>query len=197
MQVKNTYSFFYKMKLVYWFIRTKLIAPKARLIRFPFDIRGRKFIDLGENLTTGIGCRIEAFSSDRTVVLSFGKNIQINDYVHISAMKNVIIGNNVLMAGHVYISDNSHGCYKGSINDSSPKIPPVNRKYLTADVWIKDNVWIGEHVVILPGVIIGEGVIIGANSVVTKDVAPYTMVVGQPAKPIKIFNFEFACWQRI
>lgn len=46
------------------------------------------------------------------------------------------------------------------------------------------NVWIGNNVVILSGVTIGEGAIIGANAVVTKDIKPYTVVAGVPAKVI-------------
>ena len=50
---------------------------------------------------------------------------------------------------------------------------------------IEDDVWIGSRVTILPGVKIGKGSIIGAGSVVTKDVAPYTIVGGNPAKEIR------------
>lgn len=197
MQIKNKYSLFDKMRLAVWLIRTKCIARKARLIRFPFDIRGHRFINLGDNLTTGKGCRIEAFSSNGKVVMHFGRNVQINDYVHICAMKNVSIGDNVLMASHIYISDNSHGSYKGMSSDCSPDTPPVQREYLTEQVIIGDNVWIGEHVVIVPGVTIGRGCIIGANSVVNKIIPPYTIAVGQPAKIIKKYNFESLRWEKV
>ena len=50
---------------------------------------------------------------------------------------------------------------------------------------IGDNVWIGDKVTILPGVHIGDGAVIGANAVVVKDVRPYTVVGGNPAKIIK------------
>ena len=51
---------------------------------------------------------------------------------------------------------------------------------------IENDVWIGDGVVIIPGIKIGMGAVIGANSVVTKDVLPYTIVGGVPAKLIKI-----------
>ena len=123
----------------------------------------------------------------------FGSNVQVNDYVHISAMKQVSIGNNVLMASHIYISDNSHGFYKGE-HQSSPNEAPILRSYYIAPVEIGDNVWIGEGVVIMPGVTIGKGCIIGANSVVTKSIPPYCMAVGQPAKVIKKFDFSINKW---
>ncbi len=197
MEINNKYTFWQKLELGIWLIRTKLIERRARLIRFPFDIRGRKFINLGKSLTTGCGCRIEAFSKDAAVILHFGNNIQINDYVHICSMQCVSIGNNVLIASHVYISDNSHGCYKGLKKDSHPDIPPANRDYTSAPVTIADNVWIGEHVVILPGVTIGKGAVIGANSVVSKNIPPYTIAVGQPAKVIKEYNTNTHMWEKI
>jgi len=49
---------------------------------------------------------------------------------------------------------------------------------------IKEDAWIGTGVIILPNVTIGKGAIVGAGSVVTKDVDPYTIVAGSPAKPI-------------
>ena len=50
---------------------------------------------------------------------------------------------------------------------------------------IGNDVWVGQNAVILPGVHIGDGAIIGANSIVGSDVDPYTIVVGNPAKPIR------------
>ena len=55
-------SFYELWKLGINFIKTKIFFPKARLIRFPFDIRGKKYIKFGENFTTGTGCRIEAYN---------------------------------------------------------------------------------------------------------------------------------------
>lgn len=56
---------------------------------------------------------------------------------------------------------------------------------------IEDNVWIGANCIIMKGVVIGEGSVIGANSVVTKDIPPYSIAVGMPAKVIKNRKEEF------
>ncbi|MEG1311858.1 MAG: CatB-related O-acetyltransferase [Romboutsia sp.] len=56
---------------------------------------------------------------------------------------------------------------------------------------IEDNVWIGANCVIMNGVTIGEGSVIGANSVVTKDIPPYSVAVGMPAKVLKNRKEEF------
>ena len=56
---------------------------------------------------------------------------------------------------------------------------------LRGDTVIGNDVWIGQNAVILPGVHIGDGAIIGASSVVGRDVEPYTIVVGNPARPVR------------
>ena len=56
---------------------------------------------------------------------------------------------------------------------------------LKGDTIIGNDVWIGQNAVILPGVQIGDGAIVGANSVVGSDVAPYTIVIGNPAKALR------------
>lgn len=186
------------IKLLLSYINTKFFFGKSRLIRFPFDIRNKSNIDLGIGLTTGVGCRIEAFPLKKNnIVLQFGKNIQMNDYVHITAMESVKIGNNVLLASKIYISDCSHGSYCGDKNDSHVNTFPAARPLFAKPVIIEDNVWLGEFVSVLPGVTIGEGTIVGANSVVAKSLPANVIAVGTPAKPIKKFNFETSRWEKI
>ena len=182
--------------LSYCKFRTLFIFPFARIIRFPIDIRGKKYIQVSKGFTTGVGCRIEAYPKTDKKVLFFGENFQMNDYVHITAMQSVKIGNNVLLASKIYISDCSHGTYSGNENDSHPDSIPHDRPLSSKPVVIEDNVWLGEFVSVLPGVTIGKGSIVGANSVVSKSLPPYVIAVGTPAKPIKKFNFETNKWEK-
>lgn len=185
-------------KLFISFLYTKLFFKNVRIIRLPFDIRNAHLIDLGNGLTTGYSCRIEAFPLDnKKITIKFGNDVQINDYVHITGMESVEIGNNVLMASKIYISDCTHGSYSGNELDSHPNLIPIKRKYAIKPVKIEDNVWIGESVSILPGVTIGRGTIIGANSVVTKNIPPNCIAVGNPAKIVKTFNFDTNTWNKI
>jgi acetyltransferase-like isoleucine patch superfamily enzyme len=179
--------------------RTKLIGRNIRIIRFPFILRGRKYIDFGKNLTTGYWCRFEVFvnNSDDHKRIVLGNNIQINDFVHICAIEHVEIGDGCLFASHVYISDNSHGIYDGGIKDSLPGIPPDHREYYTKPVIIGKNVWLGEGVIIMPGVTIGDGCVIGAHSVVNKDIPANCIAVGSPARIVKTFSNEKKCWVRV
>ena len=64
-------------------------------------------------------------------------------------------------------------------------VPPIADMPHKGDTVVGNDVWIGQNATILPGVQIGDGAIIGANSVVGSDVAPYTVVVGNPAKPVR------------
>lgn len=193
----DQYGFGGLMKLAICYFFTRIFYPTSRLIRLPIDIRGKKFIDFGQSLTTGIGCRLEAYPVDnKEIALQIGQNVQLNDYVHITAMKSVVIGNNVLMASKIYISDCTHGSYSGDEFDTSPDIPPMERNYSIKEVNIEDNVWIGESVSILPGVTIGKGSIIGANSVVSRNIPEYTIAVGAPAHPIKKYNFDTKKWEK-
>ena len=195
----NNYGLLEKIQLAYYLIRTRLIDKRVRIFRFPIVIRGRKYIDFGEQLTTGVGCRFDCFSgaTPNSVKLRFGKNVQLNDYVHIVSMDSIEIGNNVLMASHVFVSDNSHGSYKGDDNDSDPNTPPTERSYAMAPIKIGNNVWIGEGVIIMPGVTIGNGCVIGAHSIVSKSIPNNSLAVGTPAKVIKQYNFETRHWEKV
>ncbi|PTS95971.1 acetyltransferase [Pedobacter sp. HMWF019] len=199
MNVFRRYGFLGVFHLICSKIITMIIMPKAKIIRLPIDIRNKGLMKIGKGFTTGRGCRLEVedYEDKRITKLFIGENVQLNDSVHITAMEKVIIGNNVLMASKIYISDCSHGSYAGDEFDSRPDSKPQERLYKTSPVYIEDNVWLGEFVSVLPGVTIGEGSIIGTMSVVTKSIPPYSIAVGTPAKVIKQFNFDTNNWQKI
>ncbi|QHP75093.1 acetyltransferase [Proteus vulgaris] len=178
------------------FIVTKILYPKQKIIRFPFEVRGRKNIQFSCNLSTGRYCRLETYATDAKKVLFIGDNCQINDSVHIVAKDKVIIKNNVLIASRVFISDLNHGNYSGK-EQSHPFELASNRVLNSQPVIIGNNVWIGENASILPGVTIGDNSIIGANSVVTKDVDANSIYVGNPALKIKEFNFTKNEWLKV
>ena len=193
------YSIFQIFCLIFYKIKGCLIFKNARLIRFPFRVRGKQYIKIGKGFTTGFNCRLDAFNINNLnekYLIEIGENVEINDDVHIGAVEKIVIGDNVLIASKVYISDHNHGSYKGEEQDS-PMSMPKKRKIYSSPIKIERNVWIGEFVSILQGVTVGEGSIIGTMSVVTKDIPPYTIVVGSPAKPIKRYNFETKKWEKI
>jgi len=186
---------FFQLGINYLF--TRIFYSSSRLIRRPFYVRGKRYMHLGHRLTTGVGCRLDAFPKEPKIVLHVGNDVQINDYVHIGAINSVTIKDRVLIASKVFITDHHHGSYGTDAMHTSPLIPPIDRPLSSSAVMIEDDVWIGEFVAVLPGVTIGKGSIIGTMSVVTKDIPAYCIAVGSPAKVVKRFNFEKNEWIRV
>lgn len=159
---------------------------KESIVEYPLYVNGGENIEIGNKVYIGKRLRIETFKEYRGQ--NFEPSIRIGDFVginhdcHIAAIESVEIGNNVLIASKVYIADHSHG----DTSLAHLSLPPVCRPLVTkGKVIIEDDVWIGEGAAILPGVVVGKGAIIGTNAVVTKDVAPFTVVGGAPASVIK------------
>lgn len=94
----------------------------------------------------------------------------------------MIIEDNVLIANRVYISDADH-IFK------NVEVPILTQgDYFKGEVLLKTGCWVGIGAVIMPGVTIGRNSIVGANSVVTKNVADYTVGAGCPAKVIRVLS---------
>lgn len=122
-----------------------------------------------------------------TVFLREPRNIRIGAYTYMNHNTMIIgghnkakvtIGDNVLTGPNVCFFASNH-------NYDDPHIPINKQGYYEADIVVEDDVWIGANSVITAGVTIGKGSIIGAGSVVTKDIPPYSIAGGCPAKIIK------------
>lgn len=185
---------------------TRLFQPGARLIRRPLYLRGMRHIVFGRRITIGRGARIEAFGAGDEINISFGADVEINDYVHIGSACRIAIGDRVLIASRVFITDHNHGVYSerpvevrhlrqtdgssAADRSSDPSVPPGKRPLSMAPVTICDDVWLGEGVCVLPGVTIGAGSIVGANAVVSRDIPPASIAVGIPARVVRRFDAE-------
>lgn len=111
--------------------------------------------------------------------IQIGHNVQINER---SRIRNVIIGNDVMIAPEVYFLHSGHHYDRQDI----PMRWQGESHY--PHTIVEDDVWIGARCIIMPGRKIGKGAIVAAGSVVTKDVEPYTIVGGNPAREIKKRN---------
>lgn len=150
-------------------------------------------VDSRSSVEVGYGVLLNSFNDDYHVNMygpiklyaeGNGTVIEIGELTRIHgsclhARKRITIGKRCLIAANCNIVD-SHG-HKASWDD-------VEKRYLSVDepreIVIEDDVWIGCNVIILPGVRVGKGAIISANSVVKNDVAPFSIVCGNPAVQI-------------
>lgn len=107
--------------------------------------------------------------------VSFGNDVTVASFVHIWGDGGVFIGDRVMIASHTAITSLTHDY--NCVN--------MHKTLIKRQVIINDDVWIGAHSIIMPGVTIGEGSVVGAGSVVTRDVAPYSIVIGVPAREVK------------
>lgn len=110
--------------------------------------------------------------------ISIGCNTWMGSNTFIEANYSVKIGSNVLIANSCFISDSKH-----KYDDINILIK--DQGVIHQEVVINDDVWIGTKCIILQGVTIGRGAIVAGNSLVNKDVEPYTIVGGSPAHFIK------------
>lgn len=188
---KSLYDFF---NISISFFYTAIFFKKAKMIRLPFYRTKMGVFKYGKKLSLGPNAIIDIVSSDGK--LSIGDRFNAYHRLHIGVLNSVTIGDDVLIASNVYISDCSHGWYRGE-QHSNPLTAPNDRPLKALPITIGNNVWLGEGVMVLPGVNIGEGSIVGAGSVVTKDISEYSIAIGNPAKIIKKFDFNLNEWVSI
>jgi acetyltransferase-like isoleucine patch superfamily enzyme len=133
-------------------------------------------VNIGDHCFLGPHVAIESAAGG---ILNIGNGVSVNQGTFIVCREQITIGDGTLIGEYASIRDNDHGW-----QDSS--VPVREQGFVTAPVHIGDDVWIGRSAVICKGVTLGAGAVIGAGAVVTKDVDPYTVVVGVPAKQVKV-----------
>jgi acetyltransferase-like isoleucine patch superfamily enzyme len=155
-------------------------------LRAAASIYNPQCIHLGQAVSAEPGLIIEAFTefagTRYTPKITLGDRVSFGYHCHVGCIDEVSIGNDVLIAGRVFIADHAHG----DTYSFDPLIAPAKRPLQSkGPVRIGSGVWIGEGAVILSGVTIGDYAIIGANSVVIRDVPECAVVAGAPARLIK------------
>jgi len=135
--------------------------------------------------TSSIHWRAEFYAPERIVV---GDYCTIGDSCFLDGRSGLIIGDSVNLGSHVTIYTREHDV-------DSPQFQETG-----APVRIGDHAWVAGHAIVLPGVTIGRGAVVAAGSVVTKDVADFAMVGGNPARFIRErergVNYRLGCAKR-
>ncbi len=114
--------------------------------------------------------------------IHIGDDVFINQQCILAADEDIVIGNKVQIGFRAMLITSN---YEALVHHRTKQ----RKKYLEP-ITIKDYVWIGSGAIILPGVTIGEGSVVAAGAVVVKDVPPYTVVGGVPAKIIKRLSLD-------
>ncbi len=102
----------------------------------------------------------------------------------------VSIGNNVILAQNIVMSGLNH-------NYTDVSKPIYLQGETVATITIEDDCWIGANALITAGVTIGKHSVVAGGAVVTKDIPPFCVAVGNPARVIKKYNFETKVWEKV
>jgi lipopolysaccharide O-acetyltransferase len=169
-------------------MRFRAFGSGAR-VDFPAFVIGARAIEIGDRALIGRGARLEAhFVREGETRIRIGARTRIAPHVHIGAAGLVEIGAECGIGSYTWITDHDH-------DTSDPRNSVVAHKRICiSPTVIEDGVYIGERVAVLRGVRIGRGSVIGTNSVVLRDVPPYSIAAGVPARVIKRFDPESGAW---
>lgn len=182
-----------------WFKDSKGILLVGKRV----TIRQANYLSVGRNFVAQDNCEINCLSQkgivfgDKVTVGSYalirptnlyggepgmgmkvGDNSSIGPYSYIGCSGYIEIGNNVMMSPRVSLYSENH------LFDDL-EMPMIEQGVDRSFVKIEDDCWIAANAVILAGVTVGKGSVVAAGSIVTKDVPPFTVVAGNPARVIK------------
>jgi acetyltransferase-like isoleucine patch superfamily enzyme len=165
---------YFKIKNILSSIKFSSISSLDVVGKSPL-IHGKGKIIAGKNLSLrSVSTPIELYA-DKEARIIIGDNVRINNGAIVSAQKEIVIGNNTLIADQTIIYDTDWHGFDGK----KTKISPIR---------IGNNVWIGTRSIILKGVQIGDNSIIGAGSLITKNIPENSLFAGNPAKFIRNTN---------
>lgn len=149
-------------------------APRSLVVESGVKIVGGPRMAIADGVRLMEHCSL--WATERGSI-EIGLRTYVGSHTWIVANESVRIGADVLIAPFCYVQDTDHGF-------ADPSVPISSQPSVSAPIDIEDDVWIGAHSVVTRGVRIGRGAVIGAGSVVTRDVPPYTIAAGAPARAI-------------
>ena len=164
-------NFYYRLKA---FLKWDLFLAEGTYILYPQNI------SIGKNPAIGPFCQLICQDPGHGSSITIGDNVSFNHHVFINADGGgkITIGNDVMIGPMTILRAANH-------NFKDPMIPIRDQGHTGGHICIEDDVWLGASVVVLANVTIGKSSVIGAGSVVTKNIPPYSVAVGNPTKVIR------------
>ena len=156
------------------------------LVSHHVNLRASNSIIFGKNTTVCSYTTIEGAGGN----IEIGDNVVIGEFSTIQGQGGVYIDKNVLLASHVHLISNMHSY-------SDVTLPIKEQTNTSEQIKIEENAWIGINVTILSGVTVGKNSVIGSGAIVNKDIPPFSVAVGQPARIIKKYCFEKKDWIKV
>ena len=153
--------------------KLSLPLPKSTVVLGPTFVEGTGAVSFGEECYLYPDLHLE---TRETATIAIGNGVVISRGAHLVAMAGISVGSGSMIGEYSSLRDANHQRSEGiALRHAGHTAKPIH---------IGREVWIGRGVTVLAGVTIGDGATVGANAVVTRDVAPHTVVAGVPAKPI-------------
>ncbi len=169
---RNAFGVERRVRGLLWSFR---LRTKRLCIDRNVQLEHARSLTLGCHVTLNAGCQLIGAPS---VEICIGDHTHIGRCTVVSGLGGVTIGNGCAISSHVSIYSQSNQ-YR-----AAPYLPILENPVHYAKVTIGDDVWIGAGAVILPGITIGDHAIVGAGAVVTRDVPPWNIVAGVPARSL-------------
>jgi len=145
-------------------------------------VLGKLTISIGDNTrVSGLSTLCGRSSSEITPELIIGNNVDIGWQNSINVGQQIIIGDNVRLAGKVFLA----GFPGHPLNAEKRALGLPEEEHQTGSIILEKDVWLATGVTVLAGVTIGEGTVVGAGSIVTHDLPAGVIAAGSPAKIIK------------
>ncbi|QUM83587.1 DapH/DapD/GlmU-related protein [Moritella sp. 28] len=183
-----------KIVKIFWAIRA--LAYRAIFNRIgnlcyigpPLYIENSKNTTLGSKVRIFPGLRLESHYSGKIIIED---DVAIGQNFHITSAEGIVeIASKTTISGNVFITNIDH-----NYTDIDEHI--MNQKFIIKDTFIGENCFIGYGVAIQAGTKLGRQCIVGANSVVRGHFPDRCVIVGAPAKIIKLYNEETGNWERV
>ncbi len=182
---------------LYWSIKTRLyygryfyrIGFRSNIIS-PLRLVNISDIEIGDDVLIHKFAWLQTIHPSRSPRLRIGNGAVIGNFCHITCANSVSIGDNVLIADRVFISDHDHSYRDPAI--------PIKDQGITSrgQVSIGAGSWIGENAVIVSASI-GQHCVVGSNSVVRSSIPDYSVAVGAPARIVHHFSVAEQEWRRV